>query len=189
MMTRYLISSLTLLSAVFFVGCGAPSKSYYVLTPSGSVPSSSGRGIGVGPVSLPAYLDRPNIVFKQSGNLLAVSESHRWAGDLEDNISSVLSIDLGRHLGTGNVRTYPWGSDKELRYQVSVDIRQLHGTAEGDAYLEASWRVYALPSRSMVASRSWSGTEPLKKDGYEELVAAESRLLDRLAVQISKDMR
>jgi len=188
MMARYFISSLTLLSGILLVGCGSPAKSYYVLTPAGPAPSASGRGIGVGPVSIPAYLDRPNLVFKQSGNLLAVSESHRWAGDLENNISSVLAINLGRRLGTGNVRTYPWGSDKELRYQISVDIRQFHGTSEGDAYLEASWRVYSLPSRAMVTSRSWSGTEPLKKDGYEELAAAESRLLDRLATQISKGL-
>ena len=188
MMTRYLISSVTLLFGILLVGCGAPSKSYYLLTPAGPLPAGGGRGIGVGPVSLPAYLNRPNLVFKQSSNLLAVSESHRWAGDLEDNISSVLAINLGRRLGTGNVRTYPWASDKELRYQISVDIRQLHGTAEGDAYLEASWRVYSLPSRAMVTSRSWSGTEPLKKDGYEELAAAESRLLDRLSAQISKGL-
>jgi len=187
-MIRYLISSLTLLAGIWLVGCGAPNKSYYLLTPAGPSLSGGGRGIGVGPVSLPAYLDRPNLVFKEGGNLLAVSESHRWAGDLEKNISSVLAVNLGRRLGTGNVRTYPWENDKELRYQISVDILQLHGTADGDAHLEASWRVYALPSRKMVTSRSWSANEPMRKDGYEELVAAESRLLDRLSAEISKGL-
>lgn len=176
-----------LLGAALLASC-APSKQFYLLTPEGPAPSGSGRGIGVGPVAVAAYLDRPNLVFQESGNRLAVAESHRWAGDLEDNVASVLAANLGRRLGTGNVRTYPWADDGDLRYQISVDIRQLHGTAEGDAFLEAAWRVYSLPDRRMTASRSWSGREALRVDGYEELAAAHSRLLARLASEIAASL-
>ena len=99
------------------------------------------------------------------------------------------ATNLGRKLGTGNVRVYPWGADGELRYQVSLDIRQLHGTADGDAVLDAAWRVYSLPDRRMIASKSWSGVEPLAADGYDEMAAAESRLLARLAGEIAATLR
>lgn len=145
--------------------------------------------IGVGPVSLAGYLDRSNLVFQESGNRMAVAESHRWAGDLEENIARVTATNLGRKLGTGNVRTYPWGSDGDLRYQVSLDIRQLHGTADGDAVIDAAWRVYSLPDRRLATSRSWSGAEPLRADGYDELAAAQSRLLARLAGEIASSLR
>lgn len=177
------------LSLSFFVVSCSSSKNYYVLTPVGKTPTGGGIGLGVGPVSIPAYLDRSNIVFKESGNRLAVSESNHWAGDLEGEISTVMAANLGRRLGTGNFRTYPWGSDKELRYQISIDIRHFHGTSDGDAYLDASWRVYSLPDRRMIASKSWSGTEPLRTDGYEELAAAQSRLLDHFAAEITKGLR
>jgi uncharacterized lipoprotein YmbA len=167
----------------------APGKSFYVLTPEGPAPSGGGMSVGVGPVSLASYLDRANLVFQESGNRMAVAESHRWAGDLEENIARVTATNLGRRIGTGNVRVYPWGSDSEIRYQVSLDIRQLHGNADGDAVLEAAWRVYSLPDRRMIVSKSWSGTEPLKTDGYEELAAAESRLLGQLATQIAATLR
>lgn len=176
---------LLLLLAGGLIGSCAPSKSYYLLTPEGPAPSGGGRGIGVGPVALAAYVDRPNLVFHESGNRLAVAHSHRWAGDLEDNIASVLATNLGRRLGTGNVRTYPWGDDGGLRHQISIDIRQMHGTADGDAFLEAAWRVYSLPDRRMSASKSWSGREPLTADGYDALAAAHSRLLARLADRIA----
>ncbi|MEP4076859.1 PqiC family protein [Haloferula sp.] len=166
----------------------APAKSYYLLTPEGPAPSGGGRGIGVGPVSIAAYLDRPNLVFREGSNRFAVAESHRWAGDLEDNISSVLAANLGRRLGTGNVRTYPWADDSGLRYQISIDVRQLHGTSEGDAFIEAAWRVYSLPDRRMTTSKSWSGAEPLQGDGYDQLAAAESRLLARLAAEIAASL-
>ncbi len=179
---------LLLLVAAGLVGACAPAKSYYLLTPEGPAPSGGGRGVGVGPVALAAYLDRPNLVFQEGGNRLAVAESHRWAGDLEDNIASVVAANLGRRLGTGNVRTYPWADDGDLRYQVSIDIRQMHGTSEGDAFLEAAWRVYSLPDRRMTTNRSWSGREPLAADGYDALAAAHSRLLARLADEIRASM-
>lgn len=167
----------------------AGSKSYYVLTSDGPAPSGGGMAIGVGPVALAGYLDRPNLVFQETDHRLSVAEDHRWAGDLEENIARVTAANLGRLMHTGNVRTYPWGSDGELRYQVALDIRQLHGTQGGDAMIEASWRVYSLPDRRMITTRSWSGSEPARADGYDELVAAESRLLSRLAVEISKTLR
>ena len=178
---------LLLLAFGLFASC-AGSKQYYLLTPEGPAPDSDGPGVGVGPVSIAAYLDRSNLVFQEEGNRLAVAESHRWAGELEDNIASVLATNLGRRLNTGNVRTYPWIDDSGIRYQVSVDIRQLHGTPQGDAFLEAAWRVYSLPDRRMISTGSWSGTEAMEADGYDALAAAESRLLARLASRISDSL-
>ena len=122
--------SFVLALALLAAGCATP-KSYYVLTAEGSAPAGGGTAIGVGPVSLAGYLDRTNLVFQEGGNRMSVAESHRWAGDLEENIARVTATNVGRRLGTGNIRTYPWGSDGELRYQVTLDIRQLHGTADG----------------------------------------------------------
>lgn len=176
------------LIALVLASCASP-KSFYVLSAEGPPPSGGGPGVGVGPVSLAGYLDRPNLVFQEGGNRMSIAESHRWAGDLEENIARVTATNLGRKLGTGNVRVYPWGADNELRYQISLDIRQLHGTADGDAVLDAAWRVYSLPDRRMISSKSWSGVEPLTADGYDEMAAAESRLLARLAGEIAATLR
>ena len=187
---RHFLSSMRphFLIALVVTSCASP-KSFYVLNAEGPPPSGGGTGVGVGPVSLAGYLDRPNLVFQEGGNRMSIAESHRWAGDLEENIARVTATNLGRKLGTGNVRVYPWGADGELRYQVSLDIRQLHGTADGDAVLDAAWRVYSLPDRRMIASKSWSGVEPLAADGYDEMAAAESRLLARLAGEIAATLR
>jgi hypothetical protein len=175
--------------------CSGPAKRFYLLTAEAPLSASSsalrerGAGIGLGPVAVAGYLDRPNMVFQQSPNQLAVSESNRWAGDLAENITCVMAVNLGRLLGTTNVRAYPWDNDSGLAYQVAIDIRHLKGDAEGNAQLEAAWRVYALPARTIAVSRSWSGTEPLSGDGYDALAAAESRLLARLADEIAAGMR
>ena len=176
------------LCAVLFVGC-ASSRSFYVLTADGPAPAGGGHGIGVGPVVLAEYIDRSNLVVQAAPNRLALAEDHRWAGDLAASIARVTAANLGRRLNTGNVRTYPWQHDEEISDQVTLDIRQLHGGADGFAVIEAGWRVYTLPDRRLKASRTFVAREQLAADGYQAMVAAQSRLLARLADDIAAGMR
>lgn len=166
-------------------GCAAGSKSFYVLTADGPAPSGGGTGIGVGPVTLAEYIDRANLVIATSPNQLAVAEDHRWAGDLAASITRVTAANLGRRLHSGNIRTYPWRNDSEINYQITLDIRQLHAGHDGYAVIEAGWRAYALPGRQLKASRTFVDREALASDGYPAMVAAQSRLLSRLAADIA----
>ncbi len=176
------------LCVVLFAGC-AGSRSFYVLTAEGPAPSGGGRGVGIGPIVLAEYIDRANLVVQDAPNRLAVAEDHRWAGDLAASIARVTAANLGRRLHTGNVRTYPWPRDEEISDQVTIDIRQLHSGADGFAVIEAGWRVYALPDRRLKASRTFVAREALAADGYQPMVAAQSRLLARLAADIAAGMR
>jgi uncharacterized lipoprotein YmbA len=178
-----------LIALVLLAGCGAASKSFYVLTADGPAPSGGGAGIGVGPVVLAEYLDRPNVVVAQSANQLGVAENHRWAGDLGASIARVTAANLGRRLHTGNVRVYPWTNDGDINYQVTLDIRQLHGGDDGYAVIEAGWRAYSLPDRKLKASRTFVDREALSTSGYPALVAAQSRLLSRLAADIATGLK
>ena len=178
------------LLAVFLVAaCSLGSRSFYVLTSDGPAPAASGVGIGVGPVVLAEYIDRPNLVIAESANQLAVAEDHRWAGDLSASVARVTATTLGRRMNTGNVQVYPWRNDGGIRYQVTLDIRQLHAASDGYAVIEAGWRVYSLPERTLKASRTFVDREPLESDGYNSLVAAQSRLLSRLADDIAARMK
>lgn len=180
--------TLAALSAILLLAGCAGSRSYYVLTSDGPAPSGGGAGIGVGPVSLAEYIDRPNLVLAENENQLSVAESHRWAGDLSASIARVTAANLGRRMNTGNVRVYPWQGDDGIRYQITLDIRQFHGAADGQAVIEAGWRAYSLPDRQLKASRTFVDREPLAADGYAPLVAAQSKLLSRLAADIAKGL-
>jgi uncharacterized protein len=186
-MTHRLLACLA--AALFLGGCAAEPKRFYVLTADGPAPAGGGPGIGVGPVVLAEYLDRPNLVVQQAPNQLAVAEDHRWAGELSASIARVTASNLGRRLGSGNVRTYPWPGDEGIRTQVTLDIRQLHAAEDGYAVIEAGWRAYSLPDRRMVGSGTFVDREALESDGYPSLVAAQSRLLSRLSAEIARNVR
>ena len=188
-MNRFLAPLCLCLAGLWLSACSSATDTLYRLSPEGMPPRSGGMGIGLGPVTTADYLTRPNLIMQEGGHKMIPAETHRWAGSLEDNITKVMASNLGYELRTSQVVTYPWTGDDGLRYQIALDIRELHGHADGHAVLDAAWRVYALPGKSKVASRTWTATEPLAADGYEELVAAESRLLGRLAREIAASLR
>ena len=55
--------------------------------------------------------------------------------------------------------------------------------------MEASWRLYRLPVGNLIASNTTTLTAPLRGDGYDALVSAQSELVDQLAAEIAKSMK
>jgi len=146
-------------------------------------------GIGVGPVTLAEYVDRQNLVIQTGPNKMEIAELELWSGDLDNSIARVLSVNIGRRLGTGNVRTYPWQRDSEIDYQVAMDIREFIARDDGYAHIEASWRIYSLPGRNLTASRTFIAKEAIATEDFEAVVVAQSRLLGRLAGDIASAIR
>ena len=177
-----------IICALALGSCSIGYPSFYTLSAEGPSPDTDGIRIGVGPVILAEYMDRPNLVVQTSANQMEVAERHLWAGDLDNSISRVLSVNLGRQLNTGNFRTYPWLRDSEVDYQVAMDIREFVAGSDGYAHLEANWRVYSLPGRKLNASKTFIDKEPIKKESFESMVAAQSELLRRLSVDIAKNI-
>lgn len=177
------------LFVVMLSGCSSTVPTFYVLSAEGPLPVGSGKGIGVGPVTLAEYVDRQNIVIQTSPNTLELAESHLWAGDLDDSVARVLATNIGRRLNTGNVRTYPWRRDSEIDYQVSMDVREFIAGADGYAQIEATWRVYRMPGSQQIVSRTFQGREPIASESYEAVVAAQSRVLGKLSAEIAEAIR
>ncbi|MGD7652904.1 MAG: PqiC family protein [Verrucomicrobiales bacterium] len=181
-----LLSAIALCLTLAACGTGG---NYYVLSPVAKAPSHGGPGIGIGPVTIADYLaERPYLVFQSSPNKMEVSDQHQWAGDLASNFSRTLGTNLGYHMGTGNIHQYPWTRESELSYQICIDVNRFHGTADGDALLEASWRAYSLPDGRLITSRTSTLTEPLESDGFEKLAEAQSRLVDQLSRAIAAEL-
>jgi len=178
-----------LLSILLLAGCGSRYPDFYTLSPEGPSPTGGGTGIGVGPIVLAEYVDRQNLVIQTGPNKMEISETDLWSGDLDNSIARVLSINIGRRLGTGNIRTYPWQRDSEIDYQVAMDIREFIARDDGYAHIEASWRIYALPGRNLAASKTFTAREPVATEDFEAVVAAQSRLLGKLAEDIASAIR
>ncbi len=140
--------------------------------------------IGVGPLLIPDYIDRSEIVFQSSPNKFEIPPGHLWAGSLRNTMLSVIGTNLSRQLNSTQVRTYPWEPGASLDYSIAIDVQQFHAQTGGDAILEATWRLYDESSRRIVSQRHTNLKRPLEADGYEAVVVAQSKLLSDLASEI-----
>ena len=170
-------------------GCGGAPDQYFRLGTDGPAPvGSAGLAVGVGPVTLPAYLDRGEVVFMSGANEVQIPAKVHWAGTLSDNVTRALATDLGRQIGSSNVLPYPWGANVKLRYQVSVDVRQFHAVSGGEAVLDAAWRIQTPEDGQVLHRQNVSLHERIVGDGYEPVITAESRLVERLAETIGRSL-
>ena len=147
---------------------------------------TSALSLGVGPVTLPSYIDRAELVYQSGPNEFQVPPNERWTGSLRDNISQVLATDLARKLGAREVLAYPWPAGRSPHYQIAIDISQFHAISGNDAVLDLSWQIINSTTTEASVRRSASLSEPVHGDGYSAVVAAQSRLLERCAEEMAR---
>jgi uncharacterized lipoprotein YmbA len=146
---------------------------------------TQGLAIGVGPVELPEYVNRPQIVTGDSGNELRRAEFAQWAEPLGTNFTRVLASNLSTLLATDRVAVFPWKGPVPLDYQVVVEVTQFLGNPNGSVSLVALWRVLGKDGREALVSRQSSFTESTGSQEYGALAAALSRTVASLSRDIA----
>jgi uncharacterized lipoprotein YmbA len=185
-MRRVLAAALLLVVA----GCSqSPPTEFYTLSgmqlpPGGS--SARKTVIGVGPVTLPDYLDRPQIVTRASGNRVILASFHSWVEPVDGMFTRVLVGNLSSLLATDNVVTLPQRRPMPLDYQVEVDVARFDADVTGRAVLDARWRVFGKDGDLLVGEGRSTIVEPVAEPGsYEAIVAAMSQALARMSSTIA----
>lgn len=141
--------------------------------------------IGVGPVKLPQYLDRPHIVTRTSTNELDSSGFDRWSEPLKNNITGVLAENLSALLATDRITVFPWIGSAEIDYQIVVQVISFEGAPGGKVSLDAQWVIIGVSEEKELHTRKSSLSGSAGGEGYEALVAAQSRLLGDLSAEIA----
>ncbi|MGH7813203.1 MAG: PqiC family protein [Candidatus Binataceae bacterium] len=183
--------------AIAIAGCSSilapqPDRTkFYVLTP---VPESAtpaqngapnGRVIGLGPVKLPAYLDRPEIVTRAAPNRIELSKIDRWAEPLHGNFVQVLSRDLSARLGAGRIVRFPWYSTTPIDLQVRLEVYRFETGAQGTAHLTAGWTLVNGAGTTVLYNGQSDISENAKAGDATEAAAALSRAVNVLSGQIA----
>jgi len=164
---------------------------YYVLTPAAetrpeaaAVTPARALALGVGPVTIPDYLRRPEIATRVEAYRIERSATDYWAEPLETAIPRVLARDLAALVGPTRLVLHPWYTSARPDVQVAVDVQRFERTAGGDVELVARWTVTPLGGRGAARSGESRIAEPAGGD-MEAAVAAQSRALARLAAEIA----
>lgn len=144
--------------------------------------------IGLGPVQLPEYLDRPQIVSRTSANRLLLADRHRWAEALTENMARTLSEDLAWLLDTDRIILHPWPRTRDIDCQITIQVLQFEGGPDGAAHLTARWTVLGKDGQSLLAERRSKVTVQATPQDQEGMVIALSQSVLRLAREIAAEL-
>lgn len=189
-------SSLALACALLTAaGCGllrGPSvtpTTFYVLSSSadpGQVPQGRPLSVGLGPITLPPYLDRPQMVRRVAPNELAFDEFNRWSESLKENFTRVLGSNLEKLVEIDRLVPFPWYSTTKMDYAVEVTVTRFERQPDGDAVLDARWSIRNAHGQPYV-NRDTRLSRPAGTS--QEVAAAMSGMTGDLARDIALALR
>ncbi|MCZ6873654.1 MAG: PqiC family protein [bacterium] len=199
MMRRLWFQLAVMILSVYLISLGGctttPPTNFYILTPLPSAESlgpatvaAGGPSIGIGPVTLPQYLDRPQIVTRASRARLKLGEFDQWAAPLKDIVASVLAENLSMLMSTDRIAVYPWPRSTTIDYQITVDVTRFDGEMGGEVLLLARWSIVGKDGKEWVKKNS-RFSQPAGAPNYESTVTVMSRALERLSRDIAAGFR
>jgi len=179
--------------ALLLTGCLGPGTTrptrLFVLNatapPSVSSVDATDLRLGIGRITLPELLNRPQIVTRTSANKVRMADFSQWAEPLEKSIPRVLSENLSRLTGTDQVSVYPWPTQMELDLRVEIAVIRFESDTDGEVSLVARWRLIRGNGSQAHPLQVSTHSETAADRSIEAQVAAMSRALASLSRDIA----
>lgn len=193
---KLLIRSLMFALALLLAACAAPPESRYF---SLQVPSEAPQkqllatesllAIYLRPVTLPAQVDRPQIVIAVPGSdtLILLNESV-WAAPLADEIRQALSLSLRDQLNALLIDDVRALDGLEV-WKIAVTINRFEMRNGDGATLDATWRLTPSGEENHVKVCSAQAEQAVKQIGVEPLIKAQKKLLQHLSLAIAASVQ
>ena len=191
MSNKHLNGFILLCLGSLLTACATPPSNFYTLEPQSRPPATANTAIakkqliGIGPLSLPALVERRQIVTRAENNGIQIAEFDLWAAPLKDNVLAVLSKNVATLQPNAIVRAYPWNAFGDVDYRVIVDISRFDTQLGKSANLEASWAIMEEKNHTIVSNGQANIKQPLNDASYNSAAQALSQLLSNLSQQIA----
>lgn len=187
---RALALGAALALAQLAAGCASPPpERFYRLAaaPSAAAPASAGDGpvVSVGAVTLPALVDRPQIVTLAAGSRVEISEAHRWAEPLRFALGRVVAEQLAAALGTPLVYAYPQLAVAAPAFRVTLNVQRFDATRGVAVDDELLWTVRRVADGQLRSGRS-SGHAVPADASYDALATAHVEALAAVSGDIAR---
>ena len=145
--------------------------------------------LGVGPVLIPDYVDRPQIVTRVAPNQLDLSESRRWAGPLQKRVTELMLLNLSRQLGTDRATAFPFAMGLPRELDAVINLTRFEVGADGVVRVDAYWWIRDSRTSATLRAGDFSDARTVLAGDYAAAAAAMSAALADLSVQMATAIR
>jgi uncharacterized protein len=196
--TRYLIFMFWVISFLGLSGClslsSSPTARFYALEARDknqtvnklNIPNNI--MIGIGPVNIPEYLNRPQIVTQNKDKTLNFAQFDRWGEPLDFALERIICENIRVLLPNVVVEIYPWNLAIPVKYRVIVDVNQLVSELKKDMLFVAQWSIIDVQSNKIILIKRAEIINPIQPQNYPGLVKTLSLGCASLSSQIASDI-
>ncbi|HET8711460.1 MAG TPA: PqiC family protein [Spongiibacteraceae bacterium] len=158
------------LQACFGLGGRSEPAQYQLLTARAEQNAAAplaGKSIGIGPVHVAQFLQRPQVVTHGGSSQLRVETNLRWGEPLEQGIQRVLVQNLAALTGA-ETRNFPWRQNMIPDYALRIDVIDLDKLPNGDSILEVNWVLEDLTTARVMKTQQ---ERISSNSSYDDLLA------------------
>lgn len=186
--------SLTLmlcLSLIAACGTSPPVRFYALDAMTASFEARDGATIvGIGPLSFPDYLKRPQIVTRTTTSELNVADFDRWAEPLDAAFRRTLTANVDALLSNALVIEFPFGGGRiEPDYRVSAQVVRFDVGADGVAVLDVRWGISTGEGERVSAPRRAQYAVEANGSDYDSIVSALRQVLEAFSRDVASALQ
>ena len=167
----------------------SPPVQFYALD---SVPRNIGQesgevNIGLGPMTFPDYLKRPQIVTRTLGSEMIIAEFQRWAEPVDRSFNRVLASNVDDMLESAVVVVFPYNMNYRIDIRVVGRVFRFDTDETGLAVLDVQWGAGDGKKKTLVEPRRsrYEATAADAQD-YDAIVIALNEALDAFSRDVAK---
>ena len=165
----------------------SPPARFYTLSSAAVAPDASllaGKGIIVGAVELPDYLDRSQMAIRGEQGEIVFMEFQRWAEPLDTSFPRVFAQDLAIAAGTQQVVAVPIPQQLATDFRLMARVSRFDVDRSGKAALDVQWFASDAENKVIIVPRqdSFSREVPLPLQPETSAAALSGTIADFAAL-------
>lgn len=144
--------------------------------------------IGIGPIEIPEYQNRPQIVTQNKDGMLTFAQFERWGESLDSAVGRVILENLTLMLPQAEFQIFPCNYAIALDYQVIVNVVQLESQLDKDIFLAIQWTIIDPKTKTMLLTKRSQIHQLINPHNYSGLAQALSRGCTLLSSEIAENL-
>jgi uncharacterized lipoprotein YmbA len=137
----------------------------YVLEPVAAGDAASPREtpeavVGVLRVTVPGWIDRPQVTGRSSTGQVVTDEFARWGEPVAKGVQRVVAENLAALLPTRRVVVAPFSPDQVVHHRVDITLSEAARQADGSVLVEARWALLGPGGATLVQRRTSHRAHP-----------------------------
>lgn len=188
--------TLCILASLLLAACGSsPPVRYFSLSTTVAAAQDPDDAIilGLGPLQVPEYLNRSQLVTRERGSEMKVHEFIRWAEPLDTAMHRIVAADVDSLMDTLVVFPFPWESvlQNQVDYRLLGDILRFESDYAGRVVLEVQWGVTTPETHEILIRprRSVYESGPVSSDDPAAIASAMNEALAKFSRDIAGQLR